>query len=182
MQLIKRIATGDSRALEAIIDKYSAYVQAIASNITIPPLQKEDVEEIASDVFYALWKNADSVEPGKVKSYLAAIARNTAINKLRSNHLAVPLEEDYMIITVPDAEEHVLEQEIQQLAHQAVASLPEPDQSIFKRFYFLYQKAEDIAHDLNINPATVRTKLRRGRARLKEYIKERGYECEISDC
>ena len=74
-----------------------------------------------------------------------------------------------------------MEQEIHQLAYQAVESLPEPDQSIFKRFYFLYQKAEDIARDLNINPATVRTKLRRGRARLKEYIKERGYECEMSD-
>ena len=83
LQLIKRIAAGDSRALEAIIDKYSAYVQAIASNITIPPLQKEDVEEISSDVFFALWKKADSVEPGKVKAYLAAITRNTAINKLR---------------------------------------------------------------------------------------------------
>ena len=54
--------------------------------------------------------------------------------------------------------------------------------TIFKRFYFLYQKAEDIARELNINPATVRTKLHRGRARLKEYLEERGYECEISDC
>ncbi len=113
------------------------YVQTIAANITIPPLQPEDVEEVASDVFLALWNNADAVEEGKLKAWLAAVTRNTAKNKLRSNHLAMPLEDDYFILNVPDVEDELLEQELQTLTREAVASLPEPEHSIFVRHYFL---------------------------------------------
>ena len=60
-------------------------------------------------------------------------------------------------------------------AREAVDTLGEPDCEIFKRHYFLYQKTEDIAAALGMNGATVRTKLARGRQRLKYYLEERGY-------
>ena len=67
---------------------------------------------------------------------------------------------------------------LRELAHEAVDSLGEPDREIFQRYYFLYQKTEDIADALGLKDATVRTKLARGRKRLKDYLKERGYSCE----
>ena len=67
-RLLERIVAGDSRALAEIIKTYSTYVRTIAANITIPPLQQEDVEEVASDVFLTLWNNADAVEEGKLKA------------------------------------------------------------------------------------------------------------------
>ena len=45
--LLSRLQKGDSRALNSIIAQYGPYVQTIAANITIPPLQREDVEEVA---------------------------------------------------------------------------------------------------------------------------------------
>ena len=57
-RLLSRVAAGDSRALAEIIETYSTYVCTIAANITIPPLQQEDVEEVASDAFLAVWKHA----------------------------------------------------------------------------------------------------------------------------
>ena len=98
--LLSQLKKGDSRALNTIMAKYGPYVQTIAANITTPPLQPEDVEEVASDVFLALWSNVGSVKDGKLKAWLAAVTRNTAKNKLRSNHLALPLEEDYFILNV----------------------------------------------------------------------------------
>lgn len=180
--LLSRLQKGDSRALNTIMAQYGPYVQTIAANITIPPLQPEDVEEVASDVFLALWNNADAVEAGKLKAWLAAVTRNTAKNKLRSNHLALPLEDDYFVLDVPDVEDELLEQELQTLTREAVASLPEPEHSIFVRHYFLYQKTAEIAVAMDLNPSTVRTKLLRGREKLKEFLLERGYGCEDGSC
>ena len=180
--LLSRLQKGDSRALNTIMAQYGPYVQTIAANITIPPLQPEDVEEVASDVFLALWNNAGTVEEGKLKAWLAAVTRNTAKNKLRSYHLALPLEDDYFILDVPDVEDELLAQELKKLTREAVSSLPEPEHSIFVRYYFLYQKTSEIAEAMDINVSTVRTKLLRGREKLKAYLLERGYGCEDSSC
>ena len=180
--LLSRLQKGDSRALNAIMAQYGPYVQTIAANITIPPLRPEDVEEVSSDVFLALWNNAGAVEDGKLKGWLAAVTRNMAKNRLRSLHLALPLEEDYLLLDVPDAEDALLEQELQALTREAVASLPEPEHSIFVRHYFLYQKTADIAEAMGLNASTVRSKLLRGREKLKAYLTERGYGCEDGSC
>lgn len=180
--LLSRLRKGDGRALNSIMAQYGPYVQTIAANITIPPLQREDVEEVASDVFLALWNHAEEVEPGKLKAWLAAVTRNTAKNKLRSQHLALPLEEDCFILEVPDVVDGVLEQELQKLTREAVGALPEPEHEIFVRHYFLYQKTVEIAQALELNASTVRSKLLRGREKLKEYLRERGYGCEDCGC
>ena len=51
-------------------------------------------------------------------------------------------------------------------------ALGEPDREIFQRYYFFYQKTEEIAKSLGLKDTTVRTKLARGRKRLKEYLTE----------
>lgn len=181
-RLIKRVAAGDCDALSQIIEKYATYVRTIAANITIPPLQQEDVEEVASDVFLALWNNAAAIADGKLKGYLAAVTRNLAKNKLRYLHLSVPLEEEYMILTVPDVEEKIVAREVQRLTREAVDELPEPDRSIFKRYYFLYQKSDAIAEEMDMSPAAVRQRLSRGREKLRHYLTERGYPCETYHC
>ena len=68
--------------------------------------------------------------------------------------------------------------ELSKLARAAVEALPEPDREIFKRHYFLFEKTGSIAAGINMNHATVRTKLARGRKHLKDYFTERGYDCE----
>ena len=77
-----------------------------------------------------------------------------------------------------NAREQYIVNELSEAARRAVDSLPEPDGEIFRRHYFLYQKTEAIAADMGINAATVRTKLARGRKRLKAYLTERGYSVE----
>ena len=177
-ELLKRMRAGDATALERVIDTYSAYVYAIAKNIIDPPLQPEDCEEVVSDVFFQLWNNADTVRPGKLKAYLAAMTRNRAKDKLRSLHLALPLDDEVLTLTIEGPEEAVELGELRRLTRCAVDTLPEPERSIFQRHYYLYQKTEEIADALQLNPATVRTKLARGREKLRLALIEGGYRCE----
>ena len=74
-------------------------------------------------------------------------------------------------------ESELLQKELRDLAREAVDTMGEPDREIFRRHYFLYQKTEEIAAVLNMNAATVRTRLSRGRERLRAYFNERGYTC-----
>ena len=172
IKLLRQLKRGSTAALSEIIELYTPYVYAIASNVM---LTAEDVEEAVSDCFAALWYNRDSVEPGKLKGYLAVVVRNKALSALRSKHIESALEDDIIDLAAGSPEDGVLALELRELAREAVDTLGEPDCEIFKRHYFLYQKTEDIAAALGMNGATVRTKLARGRQRLKYYLEERGY-------
>ena len=173
-ELLRRIRKGDTDALQQIIDGYSGYVYAIVKNIIQPPLQPEDIEEVVSDVFLRLWEKAETVDADRLRSWLAAVTRNRAKDKLRALHLSLPLEEDALDCAVEGPEEDALRREAGRIAREAVESLPEPDRSIFLRFYYLYQKTGDIAAALHMKPAAVRARLSRGRERLKAILEERG--------
>ena len=174
-RILKALRRGDSAALEQIIDQYTPYVFAIISNILSHALPREDLEEVVSDVFCSLWYSRAQVEPGKLKAYLAAIARNAAKSRLRRLKLTEPLEDDLLDLALPGPEDGVLALELKAACREAVDSLGQPDSEIFLRRYFLYQRTGDIAQALGMNAATVRSKLSRGREKLKEHLEERGY-------
>ena len=181
-RLLCRLQKGDSAALEELMDRYTPYVAAIVKNIIDPPLGDEDVEEVVSDVFLSLWRNADQVETGKLRPWLAAVTRNRAKDKLRALHLTLPLEEDALELTAQGPEAEAVRQEAIRVTREAVDALGEPDRSIFRRYYYLYQKTEDIARDLGLRPSVVRNRLSRGRGKLKAMLTERGLCCEAEYC
>lgn len=89
----------DERALEWFIDRYAAYVGAVAANILASALSVADAEEVSADVFYTLWVNAKRIRPGKVKPYLAGVARNKAKERLRRCGAELPLEDDVLLLS-----------------------------------------------------------------------------------
>ena len=176
--LLRLLKEGNTEALSEIIGLYTPYLFAIASNIMEASLSREDAEEAVSDSFVSLWTHRQDIAPGKLKSWLAAVCRNKAKDALRARRMAEPLGDDLLEIAADEnMEESVLRGELTALAREAVASLGEPDREIFQRHYFLYQRTDEIADALGMNPATVRTKLKRGRERLRTYFTERGYTC-----
>ena len=179
-QILRRLRRGDTEALGQVIDTYSGYVYAIVKNIIQPPLQPEDIEEVVSDVFLRLWEKADSVEEGHLRSWLGAVTRNRAKLKLRSLHLSLPLEEDSLELRCEGPEEDAVRREARRLAREAVDAMAEPDRSIFLRYYYFYQKTEEIAEALGLRPGTVRVRLSRGRERLKTVLTERGIGYEAA--
>ena len=178
-KLCNRLRRGDIEALNELIDIYTGYLKAIVRNIIGSALQEQDVEEIVADSFVALWYSRSKIENGKLKSYIASIARNKAKSRLRDMHITEPLDDDYIAAECSEPENLTLRNELQEITRDVVESLPEPDCEIFKRHYFLYQKTEDISKAMGINSATVRTKLKRGRDKLKIRLAERGVANEI---
>ena len=172
---LKALRRGEPAALSEIIRRYTPYVYAIARNILSPALPREDIEETVSDVFCSVWYSRDKLEPGKLKPWLAVTARNAARDRLRKLRLSFPLEDDILDLNIPDMEETLAEQELAAACRRAVDSMGEPDREIFQRRYFLYQKTEDIARDMGLGHSAVRSRLLRGRTKLRKYLEERGW-------
>lgn len=161
---LKELKKGSERALEWFIDSYTPYVTAIIRNIIGECMDLADVEEVASDVFYALWENARKVY--SVKGYLGTVARNMAKNKLRSLDWDLPLEERILVVAGDNPETALEEKEKAKAVKRAVLRMPYPEREIFLRHYYYCQKIETISREMDIPLSTVKTKLRRGRARL----------------
>ncbi|MDR0813457.1 MAG: sigma-70 family RNA polymerase sigma factor [Oscillospiraceae bacterium] len=164
---ISLIMHGKESGLEDIIDRYGAYVGTVVHNIIGQFLSPVDVEEVASDVFFALWQNSGRVRPGKLKPYLAAIARNAAKNKLRRLKIELSIEGDNITLPADSDLSGAGEDEVAAAARRAVFDMEEPDREIFLRYYYYMQKIPIIAEEMQINESTVKARLRRGREKLK---------------
>ena len=166
---LRELKRGSEKALEWFIDTYTPYVTAIIRNIIGERMDMADVEEVASDVFFALWENAHKVT--SPKSYLGAIARNRAKNKFRELGLELPLEEPILLVEGDDPQAQIEKKEQRLAVKRAILSMPHPEREIFLRHYYYFQKTEDISREMDIPLSTVKTKLRRGRIRLGTQLK-----------
>ena len=165
-------------ALEEIMEEYGGYVSLIVYNTMGKDTPKEDREEAAADVFISLWEKADMIETDVyLKGYLAAMARNQARDRLRS----IAAKRRRGDIAGADG---------------AVCSgglAAKEDGSVFERMQqsdslnSLSDKTADllpetsgepiavIAASLDMKKSTVKTKLSRGRKKLRKILKEGGY-------
>ncbi len=170
-KILQRMGRGDAAALEMLMDKYIPYVSAIVWNILREQMTREDAEELVSDVFVSAWQQAADIRPDATKAWLGAVARNKAKNALRRVKKELPLEED--LLEVPDEftpASAVERAEEQRLVQEALETLEEPDREIFLRHYYYVQSISEISEAIELNPSTIKTKLRRGRLRLKEIL------------
>ena len=169
--ILRKMRSGDPSGLEKLMDRYIPYVSAVVWGILRFSMTTEDAEEVVSDVFLAAWEQCGDIRPNKVKPWLGAVARNMAKNKLRHLGCELPLEEDVLELSDADTPDARLERmEEAKLVRSAVDSLEEPDREVFLRHYFHAQTVAEISHAMSLNESTVKTKLRRGRMRLKTIL------------
>ena len=161
---LRELKRGSESALIWFIDAYTPYVTAIIHGIIGEHMDMADVEEVASDVFFALWENAGKVY--SVKGYLGTMARNKAKNKLRDLTYDLPLEEQILVLEGGNPEDTMEEKERNRAVRRAILQMRQPEKEIFLRHYYYCQKVDTISVEMNLPLSTVKTKLRRGRARL----------------
>lgn len=81
LQAMKLIIQKDKAGLKEIYEAYIGFIYHVVLDIV---KNKENAEDITSDFFIRLWEKAGQYSPGNGhKAYLAAIARNMAIDFIR---------------------------------------------------------------------------------------------------
>ena len=178
-QLTKGLARGELSALETLIERYTPYVSSVIARILRG--RSADVEELTADVFLAAWENRDRLQPGKVKSYLGAIARNRAFNLLRADRVNLPLEDDVLLLKTDGPEKELDRKETARIIDRALSRLDKPQRELFVRHYYYGQTVQEAALAMGVNLSTAKTWLRRGRETLKTILKKEGYGYEAAE-
>ena len=174
--LLEQVRKQNIHALEQLIDKYCEYVFTVIRNQLGNACSEYDVEELASDVFFTLWQKCPSISTSRLQGWLAAVAKNKTRSFQRSRRVrpeTVGLDD---VITVSeDLCERLFEKKEQsRILHTAIQELGEPDSRIFSLYYYSGQSVSSIAKQLSLHPEAVKSKIRRGREKLKQILLREG--------
>lgn len=166
--LLLRLKEKQKNAIDEAVEIYTPYLSTVLYNLAGASLPSWDLEEIVSDVFVALWKNADYIDlsKGTMRSYLAATARNLALKRLSRKKECAPLDEAHL----PPEQGFTEEASDAEALWQAVMSLGEPDNEIFLRYYRYGEKLREISNATGLHLSTIKSKLSRGKQKLKKIL------------
>ena len=175
-EIMQKLRRGDPAGLEALMDRYTPYLSAIAARVL--PGRSQDWEELTADVFLAAWENRRKLRTEKVKGWLAVTMRNRCINRLRVLREELPLQEDLLTLSADSPQRALEDQEAARLVREALDALDRTDRELFVRRYYYGQTVARAAEEMGLNLSTAKSRLRRGRERLKERLGKAGYEFE----
>ena len=164
---------GKECGLEALIDQYAAYVGTIIRRIILPAMSENDAEELAADVFVAVWRNSSSLTAQNLKSYLAAAARNKALSRLRTAKQWQPIDEEFLTAE-GDFESEADKRLLAEALSAALNEMEAPDREILIGTYYYCRSLKESAAELGITEGAAKTRLFRARERLKKILTERG--------
>lgn len=91
----------------------------------------QEWEELTADVFLCAWREQKKLQPGKVKSWLATVARNRALNRLRERRELLPLEEDVLVLAQDSPQRELETREAAQLVRAALETLEPSDRELW---------------------------------------------------
>lgn len=180
-QIIELYFERDERAIEETQNKYGRYCFAVANNILS---NEQDSEECVNDTYHKAWNAIPPQNPNSLKLFLARIARNLALDKIKSDNrekrggreVALALDEISEIISDgSDIESELYGKELMKSVNSFLHTLPERECSIFVSRYFYLESIDKIAKKYILSSANVSKILSRTRIRLKEFLKKEGY-------
>lgn len=174
--IIKKLKKNSERALTVLMEQYLSYVITIATRIGGALLTNQDIEEISSDVFYAVWKSRDNlIQTESLKPYIAQITRNMTKKKLMKSRYNSIFEEDIITIEVNDiAEDFVLAEQVE-IIRKLLDEFKYPDRDILIAYYFYEFKLEEIAEKFRLPLSTVKSKIYRGKKEIVKRFEKGGY-------
>lgn len=172
---IVRLASGDRSALESIYQATSAKLFGICLRILG---NRDEAEDALQDVYVSLWRSAGRYDPERASpiTWLAAFARNRAIDRLRSGKVqrgAVPVDEAAEIEdTAPLADELVETGQRNARIHHCLRELEEKTQDSIRTAFFHGKTYAELAEAKGVPLGTMKSWVRRGLARLKRCLEK----------
>lgn len=176
-QQIRSIMLQDrEQGCTALFGEYYNYVYAIVFRYVRRYGTSEDIEECVVDVFAQVMAHFPAIREGTLKAYLAATAKNRALNLCRTLNArqTVSIDGDDFG-ELADAQDVAAGAEQRVLTKQVldcIESLGQPDSSLILQRYYLGHSAAEIARTLQVNPVTVRSRLHRAVKRLRTMLQD----------
>jgi len=164
--IVKLLEKGDKKAINLLYENYSDSLYGVILKVTV---NEEIAQDALQETFVKIWKNAKKYDSKKAKlfTWLYRIAKNTAIDKLRSfnNRFEKEVQIDKSnVYILPTAN---LNQDVLDLKEH-VARLDEKYQIVLKALFFEGMTQQEASDELDIPLGTIKSRLKIGLRELKK--------------
>jgi RNA polymerase sigma-70 factor (ECF subfamily) len=178
-EVISLIASGDTRALEVLYDRYSRVVYSFAVRIVS---DAELAEEVLQEVFFRVWQqgSAFTSSRGSLITWLLSITHNLAIDEVRKRNRRpqkADSEDPELVLggvadtsADADVEEEVWLSGVRTAINSALARLPAEQRDVIELAYFRGMTQREIAEVLGQPLGTIKTRMRLGLQKLREQL------------
>ena len=169
-QLLARVA--DERDGAAFDELYRRYSRAVYSLVVRVVRDAALGEDVVQETFAAVWRAARSYrsERGSATAWLYTIARNAAVDAVRSRRATVVGDPPDMPDSGPGPEDQTVAELEAFRVHAAVDELPEREREVIELAYFHGLSQSQVAQRLELPLGTVKTRTRAGLSRLAERL------------
>jgi RNA polymerase sigma-70 factor, ECF subfamily len=176
-QLIDAILAGDQEQFRALVEREAAPVTAICRRILGDPV---DAQDVAQEAFLKAYRGLATFRgEAPFSAWLRRIAIHAAIARLAARREEVRLDADYLdpraasLESGDDPEMTALGLEERAAVVEAVRTLPDAQQEAILLRFFGDLSLQEIAASIDMPVGTVKSRLHRGLAALREHLEPR---------
>ena len=173
--LIRTIAAGDRRAMQALYARYSVRIYRFVLRLTN---DRSLAEDIASEVFIDVWRGAEGFKvKSQVSTWMLAIARHKALSALRRRS-DERLDENATAIADPadDAETTVDKRDRSALVQHCLSQLSALHREVLDLVYYHEKSVDEVAEIVGAPANTVRTRMFYARKRMQTLLEAAGVD------
>ena len=170
--LLARVAHGDEPAFAQFYDGVAAQVFGLVRRVVRDPAQ---AEEVTQDVFVEVWRTATRFDRsrGSALAWTLTVAHRRAVDRVRSAQASSDRERRAAATQAPPYDE-VVEQVTTRLEQEQVrrclGSLTALQHEAVALAYYAGYTYREVAELLEVNLATVKTRMRDGLIRLRDCL------------
>ena len=172
--LIARAQRGEVQAYEQLVPQYEQIAFRVAYLITH---EEHEAADAAQDAFLRAYRSLGSFKLGQpLRPWLLRIVTNTALNRIQAAQRRESMAERYTRQVIVEnggqsIEGLAVKHEQQQRLIAAVSQLSPDQQALIGLRYFMELPEAEVAAALNIPRGTVKSRLHRTLAKLREIIR-----------
>lgn len=168
---------GDQRAFEKLVRLYEKRVLALTQRMCRNP---EDAAEAAQEAFFAAWQGLKSFRgESSFSTWIYRLASNACVDLLRREgrrQAAVSLDDEELDIpaSIPSPQEEAERRELGERIEEGLRALPPEYRAVLVLREIHQLRYEEIAVVLELDVGTVKSRISRGRKRLRRFLLESG--------
>ena len=176
LHIIELYFSRDEQAIRHTADKYGPYCTAVSMSI----LHSEpDAEECVNDTYLRAWNSIPPERPSCLSAWLARVARNAALDRIRYNAAACRSSalteafeelEPWLIAAEGDPQRELDAKDLRRVLNSFLRAQSPEARRFFLRRYWYGESVQEIAQASGVKESKVKTSLFRTRERLRKEL------------
>lgn len=177
LELLRRYAAGDARAMDALVDHYAGTIYAFVYRFLPDPAVAEDLTQ---EVWLKVMRSAGSFEGrSRFSTWVFRVARNVCLDHLRrqkrrarvSREEGDPFALEDVQDAAPSPDERASQREQSERVLEAVAGLSEAQREVFLLREEANLSFREIADALDVSRDTVKSRMRYALGHIRRFLR-----------